>query len=417
MSLELFLKDADTIAALRGGLLGKYLDSYAQQLHGLRYKYAVAGYHIRLVGGFSRWLKQNRISVGEISPEHRQKYLRYRWRTLKRAGCDISSLKNFVSFLQRKGVIAGDTVAAPRTAAEHLTEEFALYLHKERALASTTVEGYLGFVKRFLADVFGAGDADVFGARDADFSKLCATDVFSFVQRDAIRCPKRAKLMVTSLRSFFQYLRYQGYITIDLAASVPAVSRWRMANIPTSISPDQVELVLSTTKSRVELRDYAMFLLLARLGLRAGEVVSLTLDDIDWQEGSIAVHGKGGHCAKMPLPADVGEAIAAYLRHARPPSKIRSVFLSLKAPIASLDPSTVSTQVKRSLILAGIDSPKQGAHQFRHSLATEMLRRGSSLAEIGEILRHQSTQTTEIYAKVDINALRKLALSWPGGAK
>ncbi len=122
------------------------------------------------------------------------------------------------------------------TAAEHFGEEFALYLHKERGLAATTVEGYLGFVKRFLADVFGAGDAD--------FSKLCATDVFSFVQRDAIRCPKRAKLMVTSLRSFFQYLRYQGYITIDLAASVPAVPRWRMANIPTSISPDQVELVL-----------------------------------------------------------------------------------------------------------------------------------------------------------------------------
>jgi integrase/recombinase XerD len=409
MSLEFFLKDADTISALRRGPLGEYLDLYAQQLHNNRYRYAVAGYHIRLVGGFSRWLKLNRISVGQLSSEHRQKYLQYRWRTLKRAGCDISSLELFVQFLQQKGVIADETVAAPRTPAEHLTDEFTLYLYKERVLASTTVEGYVGFVKRFLADVFGAGDTD--------FSKLCATDVFSFVQRDAIRCPKRAKLMVTSLRSFLRYLRYQGYITIDLAASVPAVSRWRMATIPTSISPAQVELVLSSTKSRVELRDYAMFLLLARLGLRAGEIVSLTLDDIDWQEGSITVHGKGGHCTKMPVPADVGEAIAAYLLHGRPASSIRSVFLRLKAPIASLDPATVSTQVQRSLILAGIDSPKQGAHQFRHSLATEMLRRGSSLAEIGEILRHQSTQTTEIYAKVDINALRKLALSWPGGAK
>ncbi len=321
MSLELFLKDADTIAALRRGLLGEHLDSYAQQLYEYRYKYAVAGYHIRLVGGFSRWLRLNRILVGEISSEHRQKYLRYRWRTLKRASCDISSLENFVSFLLKKGVIADDTVPAPRTAAEHFGEEFALYLHKERALAASTVEGYLGFVKRFLAYVFGAGDAD--------FSKLCVTDVFSFVQRDAIRCPKRAKLMVTSLRSFFQYLRYQGYITIDLAASVPAVPRWRMANIPTSISPDQVELVLSTTKSRVELRDYAMFLLLARLGLRAGEVVSLMLDDIDWQEGSMTVHGKGGRCVKMPLPADVGEAIAAYLLHARPSSKIPSVCLQV----------------------------------------------------------------------------------------
>jgi site-specific recombinase XerD len=409
MSLEFFLKDVDTIEALREGPLGKYLDSFAQQLHDQRYNYAVAGLQIRTVGGFGRWIKLNRISVGEISSKHAEKYLRYRWRKLKRTGCDVAALRNFIDFLRRKRVIAEEMVAVSVTSAGRLVEEYAIYLRKERALAASTVEYYLEFVQKFLADVFGDGATD--------FSKLCATNVFCFVQRHAGRCGKRAKHMVTALRSFFRYLRYKGYITIDLAASVPAVASWRMATIPTSISPDQIELVLSGTKGREELRDYAMFLLLARLGLRAGEVVSLTLDDIDWQHGCLTVHGKGGHQTAMPLPVDVGEAIASYLFHSRPPSELRSVFLRLRAPIAALDPATVSTQVQRSLELAGIDSPKKGAHQFRHSLATELLRRGSSLDEIAELLRHRSTQTTEIYAKVDINALRKLALCWPGGAQ
>jgi len=303
MSLEFFLKDVDTIEALRKGPLGKYLDSFAQQLHDQRYNYAVAGLQIRTVGGFGRWIKLNRISVAEISSKHAEKYLRYRWRRFKQTGCDVSSLKHFISFLQREGAIAEENQVISITPAGRLAEAYALYLRKERALASTTIEGYLGFVQRFLADVIGAGDAD--------FSNLRATEIFSFVRRDADRCPKRAKLMVTSLKSFLRYLRYQGYITVDLAVAVPTVSRWRLTNIPRSLSSEQVELVLSSTKARAELRDYAMFLLLARLGLRAGEVVSLKLDDIDWQQGCITVHGKGGHWSTMPLPADVGEAIAA----------------------------------------------------------------------------------------------------------
>jgi integrase/recombinase XerD len=165
-------------------------------------------------------------------------------------------------------------------------------------------------------------------------------------------------------------------------------------------------------------RDYAILLLLARLGLRASEVVSLELDDFDWAAGQLNVRGKGNQRAALPLSPEVGRAIAAYLRHGRSASPSRRVFLPVKAPIRRfLGPVAIPTIVRRALERAGIKSPTKGAHQFRHALATQMLRGGASLGEIGEILRHRSPQTTMIYAKVDLDALRPLALPWPGGAR
>jgi site-specific recombinase XerD len=159
-------------------------------------------------------------------------------------------------------------------------------------------------------------------------------------------------------------------------------------------------------------------LLLARLGLRSSEVVFLDLDDIDWNIGQLSVRGKRGQCTKLPLPSDVGKAIAAYLRRGRPKSTSRRVFLRAKAPLRGFQgPAGVGSIVRHSLQRAGIDAPTHGTHQFRHGLATEMLRQGASLGEIGEVLGHRHTQTTTIYAKVDINALRTLALPWPGGAR
>jgi site-specific recombinase XerD len=252
-------------------------------------------------------------------------------------------------------------------------------------------------------------------------STICAADVIGFVQRQA-GCLhiKRAKLMTTALRSFLRYARYQDYINIDLAASVPTVANWSMASIPKSLSPDQVELILAhcNRKTATGRRDYAILLLLARLGLRGGEVVSLRLEEIDWQAGNITVRGKGGHWSQLPLPKDVGEAIAAYLQDGRPHSKSRSVFLRGRAPAVSFKNTVaVSSIVKHALARAGINAPQKGAHLFRHTLATQMLGQGASLSEIGELLRHRSTQTTSIYAKVDLISLRTLALPWPGGAQ
>jgi site-specific recombinase XerD len=193
-----------------------------------------------------------------------------------------------------------------------------------------------------------------------------------------------------------------------------------MSSIPRAIAPEQVQRLLAQIdrSTVVGRRDYAILLLLSRLGVRSGEVAHLELEDIDWEEGSLSVCGKNGWRSHLPLPVDVGEALVAYLRHGRPRSTSRRVFLRAKAPIRGfVGASAVGTIVRHALLRAGIDAPSMGAHQFRHGLATEMLRRGASLSEIGELLGHRSPETTNIYTKVDLNALRTLALPWPGDAR
>jgi integrase/recombinase XerD len=193
-----------------------------------------------------------------------------------------------------------------------------------------------------------------------------------------------------------------------------------MGTIPRGIAPDQVRRLLSQVdrSTAVGSRDYAILLLLARLGLRSGEVAFLELEDIDWKGGCLSVHGKSGRRTQLPLPKDVGDAIVAYLRHGRPGSASRRVFLRAKAPVRGfLTACAVGTIVRHALLRHGIDAPTTGAHQFRHGLATEMLRQGASLAHIGELLGHRSPETTKIYTKVDLDALRTLAFPWPGGAR
>jgi len=206
----------------------------------------------------------------------------------------------------------------------------------------------------------------------------------------------------------------------DLAAAVPVVANWSMPSIPRAISADQVHRLLTSIDRRTATgrRDYAILLLLARLGLRSSEVAFLELDDIDWNTGTLSVHGKGGLPNAVPLPLEVGQAIAAYLRDGRPPSVSRRVFLRAKAPIRGFrGASGVGSIVRHSLQRAGVDAPTYGAHQFRHGLATEMLRQGASLGEIGDVLGHRHPQTTKIYVKVDLEALRTLAPPWPGGER
>ena len=242
-----------------------------------------------------------------------------------------------------------------------------------------------------------------------------------FVQRQAPRMHmKRAKLMTTALRSFLRYARYLGEVTLDLAAAVPIVANWAMTSIPRAISTEHVRQLLASMDQRTAVgrRDYAILLLLARLGLRSGEVAFLELDDIDWNAGQMSVRGKGGQRNELPLPPDVGKAIAAYLQRGRPDSTSRRVFLRAKAPIRAFrGASSVGSIVRHSLKRAGIQATTTGAHQFRHGLATEMLRQGASLSEIGELLGHRHPQTTKIYTKIDIKALRRLALPWPGGVR
>jgi integrase/recombinase XerD len=194
------------------------------------------------------------------------------------------------------------------------------------------------------------------------------------------------------------------------------VPQWRSAELPKYLTPEEVERVISACQrdNRADSRDRAIILLLARLGLRAGEVLALELDDVDWRSGELKVRGKGGRHASLPLPADVGEALAGYLRHHRPGCTTRRLFVLSKAPYRGFAESEcISSIVRRAINRAGLQAPFKGAHVLRHSLATGMLRSGASLDEIGEVLRHRSTQTTAIYAKVDVQGLRSLALPWP----
>jgi integrase len=223
--------------------------------------------------------------------------------------------------------------------------------------------------------------------------------------------------MGTVFRSFFRFLLQRGEIEIDLAASVPTVANWRLSTVPKYLTPKEIQAMLDACNQETSTgrRDYSILLLVARLGLRAGEVVALNLQHIDWRAGEITVPGKGLVHDRMPLPVDVGQALAAYLRRDRPRScESRRVFIRMKAPRRGFaNPSTVSTIVRRALERAGLEPPVKGAHLLRHSLATEMLRQGGSLAEIGEVLRHRVPNTTEIYAKVDFHGLRLLGLPWP----
>jgi site-specific recombinase XerD len=302
------------------------------------------------------------------------------------------------------------------TPLSRLQRQYEQYLVRERGLAAATVTTYGGFFRAFLSERFGKGPMDL---RELDVST-----VTTFVLRHApTMSPGRAKLMGTALRSIFQFFLQRGAIERDLAACVPRISDWRLATIPKYLSPDEVERLLQACdgQTAVGRRDRAILLLLARLGLRAGEIVALELDDIQWRAGEMTVRSsKRLPQDRLPLPREVGEALATYIRRDRPTHPTRRVFLCTKAPRRGFTgPSTVSTIVCRALARAGLCPAVKGAHLLRHSLATRMLRHGASLPEIGQVLRHRAVNTTEIYAKVDIAGLRALAQPWPlgGGAQ
>lgn len=396
------------------GPLASHIGPFARSLSKQGYSLYSIHQQVRLAACFSRWLKQQGVGLHSITSDHPPRYLRYRARHARPSQGDVAALRHLLEFLRSEGVIPAEKISAsPLSPAERCTQGYEHHLREVRGLANATITNYVPFVRSFLEDRFGNGPVKL--------SHLCASDVVRFVQRQAPRLhQKRAKLLTTALRSFLQYARYLGKTKLDLAAAVPVVANWSMSSIPRAISADQVRQLLASIDRRTAIgyRDYAILLLLARLGLRSGEVTFLELDDIDWKLGKLSVRGKSGQRSDLPLSTEVGKAIAAYLRHGRPQSTSRRVFLRAKAPIRGfLGQSGVGSIVRHRLLRAGLDAPTFGAHQFRHGLATELLRQGASLSEIGELLGHRSPETTKIYIKVDLEALRTLALPWPGGVR
>lgn len=399
---------------MQEGPLGRYVSDYAALLHEQGYSPQSSPRKISLIADWSRWLQTQGIEARGLNSKDVEQYLQHRYKRLPPRRGDRSTLQQFLDRLRQWGICPSEKSAVRKTPLQREVEAFGRYLSQERGLCAATLKNNFSFVRQFLAERFSQGPIR--------FAYLKATDITDHVQRHApLLSQGRKQLLLTALRAFLRYLRHRGAIATDLAACVPAVANWKLSSLPRFIPMAQIEKVLRTCdrSTPVGRRNYAILLLLARLGLRAGEIVHLTLKDLHWETGELTVRGKAGRITRLPMPQDVGRAIATYLKKDRPLCSLRSVFIRLKAPRQDLGHSnTVSKIARRALNKANVDAPRKGAHLFRHSLATAMLHRGASLAEIGQLLRHQHINTTAIYAKVDITALRPLARKWPlGGAR
>lgn len=410
--LEHFFDDPVVVERLRSGPLRPYLDAFAGSLAALGYARSTAGAQFGVLVRMGQWLDSNALTVGDLEERIVDRFLDEECRQRRRDRGERATVRRFLDHLRHEGVIP----VPERVPDEHplalLTKRYTQYLRVERGLCTATVQNYLPFVQRFLVERF----AD----KPVRLSQLHASDASAFILRHARSLSLgRAKLMVTALRSFLRFLLQHGEIATDLAASVPAVAGWRQASVPQHLGAHDVQRLLDgcDRATAVGQRNYAILLLLARLGLRAGEVVALQLDDVDWRAGEITVRGKGSVQDRLPLLIDVGEAVATYVRRDRPRCASRRVFIRARAPHRGfVSPAAVSTIVERAVDRADLHPPGRGAHLLRRSLATGMLHRGASMAEIGQVLRHRAAATTEIYAKVDFEGLRALAQRWPGQA-
>ena len=407
-----YSKPAD-LRRLRTGPLGSCIDPFATLLAEQGYCRLPARRKIRLIAALNRWLLRKHLTVRHLNEERVQAFLLTQWKRVRPLDGDQATLALFLRQLRQSGVISRVLVRTPNSPSETLERDYKRFLVSERGLTEATVIAYARIMGRFLSYQFPNGRIRL--------ERLSPKDISEFILDQASRHGRKwLQLTASVLRSFLRFLYEHGQLATNMVGAVPRVAGWRLSELPRFLEADQVERLLRCCGQRGELggRDYAILLLLARLGLRAGEIVRLTLDDINWQAGELLIKGKGARVDRVPLLKDVGQALAYYLQKERPKCSVRDVFIRTKAPRHGLsNPSTIDEIVARALTRANLQPQHRGAHLLRHSLATRMLRGGASLTEIGEVLRHQQVQTTEIYAKVDLDSLRALAQPWPGGTR
>ena len=389
--------------------LAPFASGFADELHRQGYTRLSATNQMKLLAHLSRWLASEGLGADELRTVEVDRFVRARCAAGVCLLRSIKALRPLLTYLRGLGVVP-PAVATPGGPVDEVLARYRSYLTVERGLANATARGYVDAVRPFLRGrLLPDGHA-------LDLAHLVAADIVAFV---AARCPHQsrggASLTVTALRSLLGFLYVDGAIARPLTSFVPSVSRRRLAGLPKALNADQVQRLLASCNRGVGngRRDFAVLTMLARLGLRAGEVAKLKLDDIDWQAGEIIVHGKGSCTERLPLPADVGDAMVAYLRGGRPASALgRTVFVRIKAPHRALTTGGVTQIVAAAARRAGLGLIH--AHRLRHTAATEMLRAGASLPEIGQLLRHRRALTTAIYAKIDYEALRTIARPWPG---
>lgn len=394
------------------GPLAPHIDGFSALLAQDGYAPATVRGKRQLIDELSRWLHYRKLQAADLDEQRLTLFLGYRARRHGTRRGDAPTCQQLLGFLRGVGCTPPAAEDLDTTALGRIERDFAQFLRAERGLKPVTVADYWRTVRRFLLQRFGP--------EECRLNELCLQDITRFIVERARHVRRSyAQSMVTALRSFLRFLQQRGTITADLAAALPTVANWRLSHLPKALPPEQVERLLRCCERNTLTgqRDYAILLLLARLGLRGGEIVAITLDDLDWEAGEFIVRGKGDRRERLPLPQEVGAALAIYLRDVRPPCSTRRVFIRMKAPHCGFSSAAaVCDVVRRALRRADLDPAFKGAHLLRHSLATNMLRRGASLEQIGQLLRHCQPNTTQIYAKVDIEALRRIAPPWPGAA-
>lgn len=391
------------------GPLAPFAEAYRRELAQRGYTSLTTVSQLRQVARLSRWLQDRGLGAGELDAGRVEEFL-----TFQRGGGGSRSqwsrpgLLCLLDVLHALGVVTCEERVEPVSPIEVLLADYEGHLLTERGLVPGTVKGYVSHARGFLDGLDDAGQG---------LAGVTAAEVTSAVLRrsDTVSVAT-TQYYVSGLRSFLRFCFVEGLVDRDLSQAALPVTGRRRSSLPKGIAKADADALLRSCDRRTGLgrRDYAVIVTLLRLGLRAGELAGLRLDDIDWRAGEVMVRGKGGRQDRLPLPAEVGEAIAGYLKRGRPASDLREVFLRARAPFGPIEPSTVRSTVRRACRRAGI--AELGAHRLRHTVACEMVAAGVPLVQIAQVLRHNSLQTTAVYARVDIEQLRLLAAPWPGGA-
>jgi integrase/recombinase XerD len=392
------------------GALVDHLVGFREELAHSGYGPLRSGAHLELFADLCGWLEREGVALCELGSERVAVFLEDRRRRGQKDLVSRTGARPLVGYLTRVGAIPGHGFVVAEGPGRPLLERYRHYLETERGLTAQTVGRYVGVAGRLAAVLERDGAIG--------WQRVRARDITRFLVDN---CPAQrgghAPDTVPALRSFLRFCHLEGVIPLPLDGAVPPAAGRRMSPLPKGISAGELDRLLgSCDRERARgRRDYAILSLLARLGLRAGEVAAMMLEDLDWRRGELVVHGKARRDEALPLPADVGEAIADYLRSGRPEAGSRSVFLRCHAPRRGLSAQAVTGVVYDACARVGI--ARIGAHQLRHTAASQMLARGASLGEVGEALRQRSAASTAIYAKVDRGRLAALARPWPGSAR
>lgn len=400
----------DIVVANRATCLDPYVESFEGRLRESNYAPGTIKTYRLLVGRLATMMEVRGVAPEHLTVELAAELVHDEERRRREPNKYQNIARRFAEHLIDLGVASAPSPTPQQIARKKLRHDYEDYLHRQRGLSQRTIFHSWRFADRFLDYRFG--DADI------DLGATSAGDVIAFLQTlTSKRAPFRDKTPATHLRNFFRYLFKCGLTPSNLALCVPSVAQRWGARLPRHLAPDQVEAVLAAVCDNPKhgRRDYAMMLLLARLGLRAAEVITIQLDDIDWRAGELLVRGKGQRHDRVPIPPDVGEALAAYIQHHRV-STSRALFVTLRAPHGPFkDGQVLNAILKDAFAATGVTppSPYVGSHVLRHSLATNMVRKGASLAEVSDILRHRSRASTMIYARLDIDGLRSIAQPWP----